>query len=57
MSLYVLLFIGVTPIGAFLTGTLANTIGVPTALMLEAGLCAIGLAIAGLYHLVKRSNR
>lgn len=57
MSLYVLLFIGVTPIGAFLTGTLANTIGVPTALMLEAGLCAIGLAVAGLYHLVKRSNR
>ena len=50
MSLYVLLFIGSTPIGAFLTGTLATAIGVQAALAIEAGVCIIGLAIALVYY-------
>jgi MFS family permease len=35
MSLYVLVFVGVTPLGAFLTGWLAESFGVPAA-------CAVG---------------
>ena len=46
MSLYVLLFIGSTPIGAFLTGTLSDRIGVRPTLLVCAVLCAIGVAVA-----------
>jgi MFS family permease len=50
MSLYVLLFIGSTPIGAFLTGTLANAIGTPATLGIETALCVIGLTAAVMYY-------
>ena len=53
MSLYVLLFIGSTPVGAFLTGTIANTLGTQTALLLEAAMCMTGVVIATVYHRVR----
>ncbi len=53
MSLYVLLFMGSTPIGALFTGTMATAIGVPDALLVEAAICAVSLVIAGLYYQLK----
>ncbi len=50
MGLYVLLFVGSTPIGAFFTGTLATAIGVSPALVVETVLCVITVAGAGLYY-------
>jgi MFS family permease len=50
MGLYVLLFVGSTPIGAFFTGTLATAIGVAPALIVETALCAISITIALLYY-------
>jgi MFS family permease len=50
MGLYVLLFVGSTPVGAFFTGTLATVIGVSPALLVEAVICAASLVIAGLYY-------
>jgi MFS family permease len=50
MGLYVLLFVGSTPIGAFFTGTLATAIGVPPALMVETAICAISLVVGILYY-------
>jgi MFS family permease len=47
MSLYIVVFVGVTPVGAFLTGWLAEHFGVPTACLVggAAGLLAV-LALA-----------
>lgn len=50
MSLYVLLFIGSTPLGAFLIGTMSDSIGVQTALLVCTALCAIGVVVAYAYH-------
>jgi MFS family permease len=55
MSLYVLVFVGVTPAGAFLMGTLAEAFGVPTA-------CAVGggagfIAVVTLAALSQRVRR
>jgi MFS family permease len=50
MSLYILLFAGSTPIGAFVIGSMSNTIGVSGALLLCAGLCLTGVAGAFLYY-------
>lgn len=55
MSLYILLFIGSTPIGAFLIGSLSSIIGVPVTLVLSAALCALGVAGGWLYHNKLRS--
>jgi predicted MFS family arabinose efflux permease len=57
MSLYVLLFIGTTPIGAFVTGSLASTIGVEATLVLEASLCVVGLIGAGLFYWLKTNTK
>lgn len=53
MSLYVLFFVGSTPIGAFLTGALAAAINVDLALGVEALACLIGLGIALAYYRAK----
>lgn len=45
MSIFALIFGGLTPIGSFLTGSLANGLGTPIALAVEAVICLI-LAIA-----------
>jgi MFS family permease len=50
MSLHVMLFIGSTPIGAFVIGALSDTASVPVALLVCAVLCALGVAGAGMYQ-------
>ena len=54
MGLYMLLFAGSTPIGGYLTGQLAEHLGVSTALAIEAGLCAVGIAIGVMYYVTHR---
>ncbi len=56
MSLYMLLFAGSTPIGGYLTGFMADRLGVPTAVGIEAGLCLIGVALGLLYYFAKREQ-
>jgi MFS family permease len=50
MSVHVLLFMGSTPVGGFLIGTLSDTIGVPTTLFICATLCLTGVTIAAVYR-------
>jgi MFS family permease len=49
-SLYLLLFMGSTPVGGLLVGTTAHAWGVPAALLLCAGLCLLGVGGALVYH-------
>lgn len=56
MALYMLLFAGSTPIGGFLTGYVAETMGVTTALMLNATACLAGVALGFLYYLAHRES-
>jgi len=49
MSLYMLLFLGTTPIGGELTGLMAEHIGVRLTVGIEAGICALGIAAALAY--------
>ena len=51
MGLWMLLFAGSTPIGGFLTGYLAEHVGVSEAIGFNAALCAVGVAAGGLYYL------
>lgn len=50
MSIYFLLFAGSTPIGGFITGAVANYIGVPETILIEALLCAVGVALGVYYY-------
>jgi MFS family permease len=43
MGIYALLFVGTTPIGAYVMGQLAQSIGVPLMVAIMAALCAVGL--------------
>jgi MFS family permease len=54
MGLWMLLFAGSTPIGGYLTGFMAEHLGVQTAIGFNAGMCALGLAAAGLYYVTHR---
>jgi MFS family permease len=49
MGLYMLLFAGSTPIGGFLTGFLAQHLGVSMAVAIEAGVALLGV-LAGLAY-------
>ncbi len=49
-SLYLLLFMGSTPIGGLLVGASAHAWGVPVALLLCAGLCLLGVGGSLLYQ-------
>ncbi|MGH2520741.1 MAG: MFS transporter, partial [Chloroflexota bacterium] len=49
MSVYMLLFAGTTPIGALVTGYMAGTFGVRSALGIEAVLCVAAAAAGALY--------
>jgi MFS family permease len=51
MSLWMLLVAGSTPIGAFLTGFLAERIGVRETIALNAAACLIGVLAAAAYYL------
>jgi MFS family permease len=57
MSVYVLLFMGSTPVGGFLIGTLSDTFGVPAALFICAVLCLTGVIIAVFYYRGSRVSR
>ena len=50
MGLWMLLFRGSTPFGGDLTGFLAEHIGVEEAIGFNAGMCAIGVAVALVYY-------
>jgi MFS family permease len=50
ISIYILLFVGSTPIGAFLIGVLSNTLGAQFALLSCAILCLVGVAIGWSYQ-------
>ena len=56
MSLYMLLFLGTTPIGAQLTGVMAEHIGVQLTVGIEASICAVGIAAALAYLAAQRAS-
>ena len=55
MSLYMLLFLGTTPIGSQLTGVMAEHIGVQLTVGIEAALCGVGIAAALVYLAAQRA--
>lgn len=50
MSVYVLLFIGSTPIGSYLTGVMSDLFGVQAALLICATVSLIGVGVAAIYY-------
>jgi MFS family permease len=50
MSVYILLFVGSTPIGSFLIGVLSDLLGVQVALIVCAALSMIGVVLAVVYY-------
>jgi MFS family permease len=56
MSLYMLLFAGSTPIGGYLTGIMAEHLGVSTAIAIEAVLCLAGVAAGLSYYATHRDQ-
>ena len=56
MGLWMLLFAGSTPFGGYLTGFLAEEIGVREAIGINAAICAVGLAVALLYYFTHREQ-
>jgi MFS family permease len=57
MSVYVLLFMGSTPVGGFVIGTLSDALDVSTALLICATLCLMGVIVAVFYHRKNDVNR
>lgn len=55
VSLYMLLFAGSTPIGGFLMGWLAESLGTQWAIGLFAGLCMLGAIIGTAYYVSHRA--
>lgn len=49
LSLYMLLFIGSTPLGAFLVGSISDRFGTEAALLLCSALCLLGVVGASVY--------
>ncbi|MFN8483669.1 MAG: MFS transporter [Anaerolineae bacterium] len=56
MSIYFLLFAGTTPIGGFITGWLANRIGVSETLLIEAAICFVGVLVGIRYYTAHRAQ-
>jgi MFS family permease len=56
MSLYMLLFAGSTPIGGYFTGVMAQAVGVPATVGIEAGLCLLGVAAGLAYFFAHRQG-
>ena len=56
MGLWMLLFAGSTPFGGYLTGFLAEEIGVSEAIGFNAAMCAIGLLLALFYYVTHRAQ-
>jgi hypothetical protein len=49
MSLYILLFVGTTPLGSFLLGQAASGLGVQAAIVLFGAISVIGVAVGAIY--------
>jgi MFS family permease len=56
MALYMLLFAGSTPLGGFLTGYVAEEMGVSSAIAMNAVMCFAGVAIGLLYYVSHRES-
>ncbi len=56
MGIYFMLFVGTTPIGSFVTGQLAESIGVRATVLVLGALCASGVVGALTYGLRARSR-
>ena len=56
MALYMLLFAGSTPIGGYLTGLMAEHLGVPAAVGICASLTMVGIIAGALYYAAHRSQ-
>jgi predicted MFS family arabinose efflux permease len=56
MSLYMLVFLGTTPIGGLLTGVMAENIGVRLTVGIEAAICVVGIAAALAYLAAQRAG-
>ncbi len=56
MALYMLLFAGSTPIGGYLTGVMAEHLGVSAAVGIEAALCLVGVGAGLVYYYSHRSQ-
>lgn len=54
VGLYMLLFAGSTPIGGYLTGVMAEQIGVQGAIGVLAAMCGVGVAIGAAYYLTHK---
>ena len=54
MGLWMLLFAGSTPFGGYLTGFLAEHIGVQNAIAFNAAMCGLGVCLALLYYATHR---
>ena len=55
MGLWMLLFAGSTPFGGYLTGFLAEHIGVQTAIGINASVCMLGVAVALVYYVTHKA--
>ena len=49
MGMYILLFLGTTPIGSVVIGRLAESIGVQETVMVMAGICLVGVGAGFAY--------
>jgi MFS family permease len=56
MGIYMLLFAGSTPIGGYLTGQMAEHLGVQMAVGINAGLSMVGVALGFLYYMTHRKQ-
>jgi MFS family permease len=56
MGLWMLLFAGSTPFGGYITGFLAEEIGVREAIGFNAAVCGIGLSLALTYYVTHREQ-
>ncbi len=56
MALYMLLFAGSTPIGGFLTGYMAQHLGVSAAVGICAALSMVGIVAGAIYYVTHRSQ-
>lgn len=56
MALYMLLIAGSTPVGASLTGIMAEILGVQATIGLLAALCLLGVALGFLYYVTHREQ-
>jgi predicted MFS family arabinose efflux permease len=48
MSLYMLVFMGGTPLGSLIVGWITEAWGAPTALIISGGVCVVAAAVAAL---------